>query len=71
MSLCEPYIQFGMAHELMLYVYLCDMSHMLCLEIRNEVAKLPSQTQSLPLHAVVDANPVELHGVGWPSQAKS
>jgi hypothetical protein len=38
----------------------------LCYKIRIEVAKLPPQTRSPPLHAVVDANPAELRGVGWP-----
>jgi hypothetical protein len=44
MSHCELYILFVMPHELMLHVKLCDMSHMLCYEIRNEVAKLPPHT---------------------------
>jgi hypothetical protein len=41
---------------------------MLCFKIRNEVAKLPPQTRSPPLHVVADANPVELRRVGWPGQ---
>jgi hypothetical protein len=44
MSHCEPYILFVMPHELMLHVMLCDMIHMLCYKIRNEVVKLPPHT---------------------------
>jgi hypothetical protein len=62
MSHCEPYILFVMPHKLMLHTMLCDMSHMLCYKIRNEVAKLLPQTRSPPLHAMADANPMGLTG---------
>jgi hypothetical protein len=65
MSHCEPYILFVMPHELMLHVMLCDMSHMICYKIRNEVAKLPPHTWSPSPQWVADANPADVHRVGW------
>jgi hypothetical protein len=44
MSHREPYKIFVMAHERMLYVMLCAMSHMLCCKIRNEAEKLSPHT---------------------------
>jgi hypothetical protein len=49
-ELCEPYILVGMPHEVKWHVMLCDMSHITCFKIRFEVAKLPPQTHSPPLH---------------------